>query len=361
MMFHPNKPFNDLPVLPPDIELETSRILKKTITATRSLAKLNGVCQKIPNPSILINSLTLQEAKDSSEIENIFTTNDHLYQAFSTSTGKIDAQTKEVLRYREALLNGYLALKKKPILNTNLWIEIVQTIKINTAGIRNVPGTIIGNPATGKTIYSPPEGEKIIRDLLRNLEDYIHENDSVDPLIKLGIIHYQFEAIHPFFDGNGRTGRILNILYLNQMGLLELPILYLSKYIIERKNDYYQHLRNVTAKNEWEPWVLFILDAIHVTSTNTMEKIQAIRDLLDKTVLFCKEKLPKRVYSKELVELLFEQPYIKIKFLVDANIAQRKTAAEYLRELEKIGVLSPKKIGKENVFINNNLYELLSK
>ncbi len=361
MSFHPEKPFNELPFLPPNVELETSSILKKTIKTSRSLAQLNGLCQKIPNPSILINSLTLQEAKDSSEIENIFTTNDNLYRAFTASTGKIDAQTKEVLRYREALWNGFLSLKKKPIMSTNLWIDLVQTIKKNSAGIRNIPGTVILNPAIGKIIYTPPTGEKVIRHLLKNLEDYIHDSDSVDPLIKLAVIHYQFEAIHPFFDGNGRTGRIINILYLNQVGLLDLPILYLSKYIIERKNDYYQLLRNVTSKNVWESWILFMLEALDITSQDTMKKVQAIHTLLDKTILDCKEKLPKRVYSKELIELLFEQPYIKVKHIVDANIAQRKTAAEYLRELEKIGVLSPKKIGKENVFINNVLYELLSK
>jgi len=359
--FHPEKPFNDLPMLPPSVELETQDILKKTILASRSLAKLNGVCQKIPNPNILINSLTLQEAKDSSEIENIFTTNDNLYQAFTASTGKIDAQTKEVIRYRDALWNGYLALKNKSVLNTNLWINLVQTILKNTASIRNIPGTVIGNPVKGEIIYTPPDGENVIRDLLHNLENYIHENVTVDPLIKLAIIHYQFEAIHPFFDGNGRTGRILNILYLNQMELLDLPILYLSKYIIERKNEYYQHLRNITVKYDWRPWILYMLDAIDVTSQDTMKKVQAIRSLLDKTILYCRKKLPKRVYSKELIELLFEQPFTKVKFLVDAHIAERKTAAEYLRELEKVGVLSPKKIGKENVFIHNELYELLSK
>jgi Fic family protein len=210
-------------------------------------------------------------------------------------------------------------------------------------------------------MYTPPEGEQIIREKLKNLEDYIHADDTVDPLIKLAVIHYQFEAIHPFSDGNGRTGRILNILFLVQKDLLDFPVLYLSKYIIENKNDYYQLLRDVTKKSAWEPWVLFMLEAVEQTATHTREKIVAIRELLEKTFKVAKERLPSRVYSKELIELLFHQPYTKGQLLVDADIAARKTAAEYLKELEKIGILKSKKMGKENIYLNVKLYDLLSK
>ena len=212
-----------------------------------------------------------------------------------------------------------------------------------------------------KYTYTPPEGEKTIRDKLRNLEEFIHnDKDDIDPLIKLALIHYQFESIHPFTDGNGRTGRIINMLYLVLKGLLDLPVLYLSKYIIENKDQYYQLLRNVTAKNQWEAWIEYILDGIETTAIYTKEKIIHIRKLLDDTIEQAKAKLPKRVYSKELIELLFAQPYCKVKQLVDANIAKRQTASEYLKELEKIGVLKSKKVGTANLYLNIKLYELLT-
>lgn len=359
-MFERTKPYNDLPLLPPKAELETKTVLKKCILARSALSELKGLGDIIPNQTILVNSLTLQEAKDSSEIENVVTTNDALFRAFTASTSKVDPQTKEVLRYREALWNGYLSLQKKPILNTNLFIEIVQTIKKNTAGIRNTPGTRIERPATGEVIYTPPEGETVIRDLLKNLEDYIHNDGSVDPLIKLAVIHYQFETIHPFYDGNGRTGRILNILYLNQCDLLDLPILHLSRYIIENKNKYYTKLRNLTEKQTWQDWILYMLDGVEQTAVNTKKRVQEIRELMDKSITFCRENLPMRVYSKELIELLFHQPYIKGKMVVDAGIAKRQTAADYLKELEKVGILKSNKVGKEMVYINAMLYELLS-
>ena len=210
-------------------------------------------------------------------------------------------------------------------------------------------------------LYTPPEGEPIIRDKLKNLEDYIHEDNAVDPLVKLSVIHYQFEAIHPFTDGNGRTGRILNSLFLIMKDLLDFPVLYLSKYIIEKKNDYYRLLRDVTTKGTWESWILFMLGAIEQTSIHTRKKIISIRELIEETLTFAKKRLPPRVYSKEHIELLFHQPYTKVQFLVDEGIAERKTAAEYLKELEKIGVLKVKKMGKENIYLNVKLFNLLSK
>lgn len=361
MSFDPQKPYNDLPLLPPKKDIETRAILKKTIIAGRALAELKGLGKTIPDQSMLVNSVVLQEAKASSEIENIITTNDALFRAFTAKTSRVDPATKEVLRYREALWEGYNELRKRPILATNLFVKLVQRIKENKAGIRRTPGTTISNAATGEVIYTPPEGEAVIRDKLKNLEVYIHGEDDIDPLIKLALIHYQFETIHPFSDGNGRTGRIINILYLVFRGLLDLPVLYLSKFVIDRKNDYYRLLRQVTEKGEWEPWILYMLDAIEETATFTRKRILDIRDLMTETMEVAKETLPGRVYSKELIELLFCQPYTKGQALVDAGIAKRKTAAEYLKDLEKTGILAGKRIGREMLYLNTRLYDLLSK
>jgi len=224
-----------------------------------------------------------------------------------------------------------------------------------------MPGTAVANAATGAVIYTPPEGETVIRDKLKNLEDFMHAEDDLDPLIKLALIHYQFEAIHPFADGNGRTGRIINILFLVMNGLLDLPVLYLSKSIIEQKNDYYRLLRQITEKGLWEPWILFMLKAVKDTAVFTRERTLAIRSLMNETMGKAKQKLPARVYSKELIETIFRQPYTKGQFLVDAGIAKRQTAAEYLKELEKIEILKPHKIGKETLYLNVKLYGLLSK
>lgn len=262
----------------------------------------------------MVNAITLQEAKDSFEIENIVTSQDDLYQAFSTRTNTTDAQTKEVLRYRQALWDGYNSLNKRP-LSTNTFVSIVQTIKENNAGIRKTTGTRI--TSDDEVIYTPPEGETIIRNLLKNLEDFMHSENSLDDLVRLAVMHYQFEAIHPFPDGNGRTGRILNILYLVDKGLSDTPILYLSRYSIANKNQYYKNLRAVTEKQDWEAWILYMLQGVEETASYTLQKINAINSLMQETIALAKEKLPTRVYSKELIELLFEQPYCKVKFLVE--------------------------------------------
>lgn len=250
--------------------------------------------------------------------------------------------------------------KKRPVLSTNLFVSVVQTITGNQAGIRWNPDVTIKNTTTGETIYTPPVGESVIREKLKNLEDFIHADDDLDPLIKLALIHYQFEAFHPFSDGNGRTGRIINILFLTLRGLLDLPVLYLSKSIIELKNDYYRLLRQVTEKAEWEPWILYMLDAVATTAVITRERILSIRDLMLETMEQARRELPSRVYSKEPIELIFRQPYTKGRFLVDAEIAQRKTAAEYMKALEKIGILKAHKTGRETLYLNVRLYELLS-
>ena len=355
-MYNPEQAYNDLPLLPPTVEVETKKILKQAIISNKVLGELKGRADEIPNQSMLVNAITLQEAKDSSEIENIVTTQDTLYKAFSSNISTTDAQTKEVLRYRQALWEGYTDLSKRP-LSTNPFIQIVQTIKENDAGIRNAPGTKI--TSNNKTIYTPPEGEAVIRNLLKNLEDYIHAEDDVDLLIKLAIMHYQFEAIHPFFDGNGRTGRVINMLFMVENRLLDTPILYLSKYIIEHKNEYYTNLRGVTENFEWEAWILFILKGIEETALYTLDKINSINRLMQETIVLAKEQLPSRVYSKELIELLFEQPYCKVKYLVDKDIAKRQTAAEYLSELEAIGILKSQKVGVENLYLNVKLVEVL--
>ena len=358
MSFDPSQPYNDLPLLPPLVDLETKAVLKKCIAANRALAELKGAGDLIPNQAILINSIPLQEAKASSEIENIVTTSDALYRAAASETASVDSSTKEVLRYRTALKRGYDLLSERP-LSVNLMIEVCRVLRDSDIDVRKVPGTAIANQTTGQVLYTPPQGEAVIREKLSNLEQYIHGVDNLDPLIRLAVMHYQFEAIHPFHDGNGRTGRILNILYLVEKGLLKIPVLYLSRHIILNKSPYYSLLREVTEQQAWEPWVLYMLTAVEETARWTCEKILAIRDLLEETVQFCREKLPGRVYSRELIDLIFTQPYCKIAFLVDAGLAERKTAGSYLQELEKIKVLNSVRIGKERIFINPGLVELL--
>ena len=361
MSYNKALPYNDLTLLPPMQDIENVKILRKAITANRALAELKGLDKILPSDSsVLVNTIPLQEAKSSSEIENILTTTDELFKAFTADIKKTDRETKEVLNYRKALWDGFNQIKSTGVLNTNVFIHIVKDITSLASGIRNTTGTVIikGN---GAVIYTPPDGEDVIRNKLKNLEEYIHSDDQVDPLIKLALIHYQFEAIHPFYDGNGRAGRIINILFLVLNGLLELPVLYLSKYIIENKNEYYKLLMNVTEKQEWEPWILFILDAVEKVSVYTINLAIQIRDCLDETLVYAKEKLPSRVYSKELIELLFIQPYTKIKYLVASGIAKRQTAAEYLDALEDVGILRKEKVGKENLYLNIKLYELLMK
>lgn len=360
MPFDPNKPYNDLPLLPPDSDVETKAILKKVTEASRALAKLNGAAKTVPNPAILITSITLQEAKYSSQIENIITTDDKLYQAFTAKSQPSDPSTKEVLRYRKALWDGFNGLKKRELLTTNLFIKIFQKIKQTDAEIRNTPGTQLVDAASGKVIYTPPEGEPLLRSLLKNLEDYIHNSsDEIDPLIKSAVIHYQFESIHPFTDGNGRTGRIILILYYVLSSLLDLPILYLSRYIIETKSEYYKLLRGVTENHLWEPWILYILEGVKQTSYFTLDLLAKISTSLDST--FEKVKLNKQSpVPKEVIELIYEQPYCKTEFIVDRKIGARKAAERYLKELERLQILKSVKVGKEVIYLNTALFSILS-
>ena len=356
-MYDTRKPFNGLPLLPPKSDIETKAVLKKAITANRALAELKGTGSLIPNQTLLINTLPLQEALASSEIENIVTTQDELFKAAASEKSSVDPRAKEIVRYRTALRKGYDLLAKRP-LSVNMMIDICSTLLNKEIDVRKIPGTVLSNPDTGKVRYTPPEGEGVIRDMLTNLEKFVHTNDQFDPLIKMALMHYQFEAIHPFHDGNGRTGRIINILYLVEKELLSLPILYLSRSIIARKNEYYTLLRNVTEKGEWEKWILFMLSVVEETAQWTLGQIKDIAALFEETTDICREELP-GVYSRELVELLFTQPYVKISFLETAGIAKRQTASEYLRLLTGSGILKPIKAGREKVFINTKLVTLL--
>jgi Fic family protein len=354
-----DKPYNDLPLLPPKADLETKFVLKQLVASHKALAEIKGYVELLPNINILLNSLILKEAKDSSAIENIITTDDVLYQALATNTKNIDPQTKEVLNYRTALWAGYEFLQKRNILTTNTIIKIQNALSISNAGIRKLPGTVLKNSKTGQTIYAPPDGEQTIRSLLKNLEDYINNDDlhEIDPLIKIAVIHYQFESIHPFYDGNGRTGRIINVLYLILKGLLNNPILYISSYIIKHKAEYYRLLQEVRTKNTWEKWTIYMLKAIEETALDTLNLVKKIKSLMAETTRKIKTQLP-LIYSRELLDVLFQQPYTKIKFLEDKQIAKRQTASDYLYRLKKIGVLKSEKIGKETLFLNIKLYNL---
>lgn len=355
--FNKSRPYNDLPLLPPKVELETKEILTKTIRASRALAQLNGAIRNLPNPSLFLDTLHLQEAKASSEIENIITTNDDLYQAVVADKKFDNPATKEVISYKEAIWLGFSRLEQQPFITTNLCIELVQCIKQNTSGIRTTPGTTLSN-TLGKVIYTPPSGEQVIREKLANLETFINENDSIDPLIKMAVSHYQFEAIHPFSDGNGRTGRILLLLQLKLEKLLDVPALFLSEYIIEHKEMYYEGLRTVTENNDWSKFILYMLDMVETTAIRGLERLESIIQLMETTGQEIRERLPK-VYSKDLVEVLFKLPYTKRQYLIDIDLGTPKTVGNYLRALEEEGFLKSVRVGKEKLYLNQALMNIL--
>jgi len=355
-------PYRILDKLPPRREkVETLKILRETNKATAALAELKGIANTIPNQSMLVNAIVLQEAKGSSEIENIITTQDELYKALTINKSNISPETKEVVNYRKAIFRGFDLIKKQGFLRVNDILEIQHELIGNNAGIRSMPGTVLKNDTTGEVVYTPPQDKKEILDLLSNFIEYFNQDQNeISPLINLAILHHQFESIHPFYDGNGRTGRIISILYLILNDLIDIPILYLSSYIIENKPDYYRLLNQTNKIGEWEEWILFMLKAVETTSIQTIEKINTIRNLLDKTVEKVQIDAPK-IYKKELVELLFEQPYSKIEFVVNQLKVERKAASRYLKELEKIGILESQKVGRETIYINKKLIEILKK
>ena len=350
-----NAPFNELPLLPPDTDLETKAILKQCIPARAALAELKQAAERIPNQGMLVNTMPLLEAQASSEIENIVTTSDRLFQ-YRHDAEAADPATKEALRYSQSLFDGYRSLTRRP-LSTRTAEQVCSIIKGIDMTIRRVPGTALAR-STGEIVYTPPVGEELLRNLLANWEKFLHETKDLDPLIRMAVGHYQFEAIHPFTDGNGRTGRVLNSLFLIQENLLTLPILYLSRYIIRHKADYYRLLLNVTCKDAWEEWVLYILKGVEETALWTTAKIDAIRTLSVHTVEYVRKKLPK-VYSLELINVIFERPYCRIQNLVDAKIAERQAASRYLKQLAEIGVLEEQTVGREKLFLHPKFLGLL--
>ena len=336
---------------------ETTAILKKSIQANRYLAELNGLLNVVPNSSILINSLVLQEAKDSSEIENIITTHDELYRS-SVDNDITSPNAKEVQNYRQALLTGFNLIKENGFLTVNFIKDIQETLEQNNAGLRTQAGTNLKNQKTGEIIYTPPQDYNEILSLMTNLEMYINNNHETDELVNMAIIHYQFESIHPFYDGNGRTGRIINLLYLIMKDLLDIPILYLSHYIIKNKADYYRLLQEIKTKGNWEGWILFMLDSVESTAKTTIALINKIKNLILSTKNNIKAQAPK-TYSRDLVDIIFEHPYTKIDFLIHRLGITRQTASKYLKQLCSIGILKEINIGKYKYFINIELCEVL--
>lgn len=353
-----------IPNLPLSYDLETKEILRQVNRANRKLAELKGVAQTIPNEQILISSLTLQEAKDSSEVENIVTTQDELYKAdLDLKNVVINASTKEVLNYRQAMQRGFELVRRTKLLTLNDIKKIQEELEYNKAGFRSIPGTKLMNQQ-GETVYTPPQSGQEVVLLMDNLEEYINnpQMQDVDPLIKMAIIHHQFESIHPFYDGNGRTGRIILILYLVLNNLLDLPILYLSRYITHNKAEYYRLLQAVRDKNtdnskEWEEWILFILKGVEGTAEETIRLIKGISKLMMeyKNVL---RPLFGRQYKHELLNNLFFHPYTKIEFIEKDMMVQRKTATKYLDMIVKEGLLQKIKIGRFNYYMNTKLIEL---
>ncbi len=369
LKFDRNIPYNDLPFLPPAAELNNdSDILKKLVSASRALSSVNANVMRLPNPYMLVNTIALQEAKTSTEIENIFTTEDELYKAISdhNSEGKTDPAVKEVLRYREALWAGYHNILETKTLNLESVLSIFRQIKNTTSGIRSPQANIVikrgqSQFRPGEVIYTPPRGFDIVERLMDNLIQYLNddENYSPDPLIKMCIAHYQFEAIHPFQDGNGRTGRILNLIYLVHAGLLNQPVLYLSKYIIINKSDYYYNLATVTQLGSWKKWILFMLDAVENTSVLTNNLINEILAQMDSTLSFGKSKI--KWYSKEVNEAIYNQPYIKPKIIGETlGRTSRTTLTKLMEELVAARILTTKRVGSEVYYINDDLVRILA-
>jgi Fic family protein len=358
MSFAADAPYNDLPSLPPAVDLETKRVLKACLKARVALAALRQATALIPNPAVLINSIPLLEAQASSEIENIVTTTDALFRHAQLASLAADPATKEALRYRTALKAGFDSLEKRPM-TTRTAEEVCTIIKDVQMTVRKVPGTKLANGATGEIIYTPPEGESRLRDKLTNWERFVHGDEDIDPVVRMAVSHYQFEAIHPFTDGNGRTGRVLNLLMLVEQGLLDLPVLYLSRYVIRNKAGYYNALLDVTTRGAWEEWILYMLHATEETAMWTLAKIEAVRKLLEHTADFVRKMAPKQ-YSRELIELVFVQPYCRIENVVDAGIAKRQTASTYLHGLESVGILQQRQIGLNKLFVNSRFLKLLT-
>ncbi len=357
MTFHPSKAYNELPDLPPQADIESKVILKQSIEARQALANLNASIQKLPNPDVLIAPFILQEARDSSAIENIVTTDDELFKQSDHAAEPNDLAVKEALRYRAALYDAYDRLNSKPI-GANTAIQICRTLTGVAMDIRAVPGTTLRNHQTGETVYTPPFGQDVIRAKLANWERFIHDETGIDALIRIAVQHYQFEAIHPFGDGNGRTGRILNVLLLLDQQLLDKPVLYLSREILATRDRYYQGLNGVTIDGDWHTWISYFLERLCVSAKTTAVKARQIEELIESSRLHIRAEAPK-LYSRDLMDFLFARPYCRIGDLVRAGMAKRQTAAVYLGELERLGVLRSEKTGREKLFVHTKFLELL--
>jgi Fic family protein len=351
---------HDILILPLLQEIETKLVLKKAALAHRALAELNGVAETIPNEAIILNTLSLQEAKDSSAIENIITTHDELYSSDNLAQQFTSVAAKEVHLYANALREGFVVVKEKQLLTCNQIIEIQATLEQTKAGFRKLPSTTLKNEQTGEVIYTPPQSHDEIVELMSNLEKFINDESLCDwdALVKMAVIHHQFESIHPFYDGNGRTGRIVNILYLVKENLLRLPILYLSRYINQNKGEYYRLLQQTRTTQEWEPWLLYMLEAVEKTAMQTSAMIRGIKELMMEHKQKVRNELPK-IYSQDLINNLFKHPYTKIDFLVKDLHITRQTASKYLKQLAEQNIVSQHKIGSDYYFINDALYQYL--
>lgn len=356
MTWQPATPYNELPDLPPQQEIETRSVLKAAIEARAALASLDQAARRITNPTVLINAIPLLEAQASSEIENIVTTADDLFRFAQDEAAASNPATKETLNYRAALFAGVALIKARPLSSTTA-TQVCSIIQGRDMDVRKLAGTYIGNPATKGAIYTPPVGEQLIRDKLSNWQDFVHGSKTFDPLVALAIAHYQFEAIHPFQDGNGRTGRIMNILMLINAGLITQPILYLSRYIIERKDEYYRLLLEVTQDSNWEEWILFILEGVRTTALSTVAKIDQIQSLQDETLATIRAATS--AANADLLAVLFEQPYCRIANVIAQCHVSRPTATNWLNALVHEGVLIDVKAGRERLFINTRFFELL--
>jgi Fic family protein len=355
-MLDPNRPYNDLPPLPPSAEVETRAVLKRCVGAHRALAELRLAGRLIPDPNVLVHAIPNLEAKDSSAIENIVTTNDALFREASLGGGDTTPATKEAARCRNALYAAVSPLRERP-LSTKTAVDVCRMITGIELDVRRTPGTTLANTHTGEAVYTPPEGEDRLRALLANWESFANGRSDLDPLVKMAILHYQFEAIHPFSDGNGRTGRILNTLCLIQDGLLDLPTLYLSRHILGTRGTYYRLLGRVTSHQEWEPWIAYMLTAVEETSLWTTRKIKAVRDLMDDTIGYVRAAAPKM--PQAVVEEIFTQPYCRIANLVSRGTAKRETASAYLKQLAALGVLQEEKIGRDKIFLHRKYLDVL--
>ncbi len=354
------KPTYKIPSLPLPIDLETVIVLKKTKEARAALAELKGVAKSMPNENILVDTLSLQEAKDSSAIENIITTNDELYQSDVDARYFASTAAKEVHMYAEALRNGYRQVAQTRLLTNKIIKQAQSKLEGNSAGFRSQSGTALKNDQTGKIIYVPPQTLSDIEKHMKNMESFINDGDLCDwdPLIKMAVIHHQFESVHPFFDGNGRTGRIVNILYLVKQGLLDTPILYLSRYINHNKADYYQLLQAVREESSaWEEWVLFILEGVRETSLQTIRLIEEMKTLMQEHKNKMRSKTS--IYSQDLLNLIFSHPYTKIAHVIEKLNVSRQTASTYLNNLVDIGLMSKLKLGRDNYYLNTDLMDCL--